>query len=120
MIDSEGYRANVGIVITNDKQQASWLVTTDNISRQATVKVLNAQTIAADKVFELWMLADNQPPVSMGLLSASEDRTLTLSAKQVQELQKAKGLAVSLEPTGGSPTGLPTGPVLYQGAMQPV
>jgi anti-sigma-K factor RskA len=26
-------------------------------------------------------------------------------------------LAVSLEPAGGSPTGLPTGPVLYQGKV---
>jgi anti-sigma-K factor RskA len=29
-------------------------------------------------------------------------------------------LAISLEPAGGSPTGLPTGPVLYQGAWIPV
>jgi anti-sigma-K factor RskA len=28
-------------------------------------------------------------------------------------------LAVSLEPPGGSPTGAPTGPVLYQGKMLP-
>jgi len=27
-------------------------------------------------------------------------------------------LAVSLEPRGGSPTGLPTGPVLYTGPVQ--
>lgn len=26
-------------------------------------------------------------------------------------------LAVSLDPKGGSPTGRPTGPVLYQGAL---
>jgi anti-sigma-K factor RskA len=28
------------------------------------------------------------------------------------------GLAVSLEPAGGSPTGAPTGPVLYSGRLQ--
>ncbi len=29
-----------------------------------------------------------------------------------------KVLAVSLEPAGGSPTGLPTGPVLYSGTIE--
>jgi anti-sigma-K factor RskA len=29
-------------------------------------------------------------------------------------------LAVSLEPSGGSTTGLPTGPVLFSGAVLPV
>jgi len=28
-------------------------------------------------------------------------------------LERASGLAISLEPAGGSPTGQPTGPVLY-------
>jgi anti-sigma-K factor RskA len=29
-------------------------------------------------------------------------------------------LAVSLEPAGGSPTGKPTGPVLYTGTIQQI
>ena len=33
-------------------------------------------------------------------------------------LQNIPALAVSLEPAGGSPTGLPTGPVLYSGPLQ--
>ena len=34
-------------------------------------------------------------------------------------LAGAKQLAVSLEPSGGSPTGLPTGPVLHVAALAP-
>jgi anti-sigma-K factor RskA len=33
-------------------------------------------------------------------------------------LQNVPALAVSLEPRGGSPTGLPTGPVLYSGPVE--
>jgi anti-sigma-K factor RskA len=43
-----------------------------------------------------------------------------LSSQLALEVLKAKGLAVSLEPAGGSTTGLPTGPVLYQGKVQPI
>jgi anti-sigma-K factor RskA len=32
-----------------------------------------------------------------------------------RRLDRAAGLAMSVEPAGGSPTGLPTGPVLYAG-----
>jgi anti-sigma-K factor RskA len=31
------------------------------------------------------------------------------------KLDQALGLAMSVEPAGGSPTGLPSGPVLYAG-----
>ena len=46
--------------------------------------------------------------VSLGVL---EDRTLEISAEGFQQI------AVSLEPPGGSPTGLPTGPVVYTGPV---
>ena len=31
------------------------------------------------------------------------------------QINSAVALAMSVEPKGGSPTGLPTGPVIYQG-----
>jgi anti-sigma-K factor RskA len=37
--------------------------------------------------------------------------------KKGEVLKGANGLAVSLEPPGGSPTGAPTGPVLYVGKL---
>lgn len=40
-----------------------------------------------------------------------------LSDRQQQLLKASVVLAVSLEPRGGSPTGQPTGPVLYQGPL---
>ena len=50
----------------------------------------------------------------LGLISASGATVV----KKGKVLEGATGLAVSLEPAGGSPTGAPTGPVLYVGKLQ--
>jgi anti-sigma-K factor RskA len=64
--------------------------------------------------FELWGIAGG-PPRSLGLLPQQPGRAVTLRAAR---MPPAGGvLAVSLEPPGGSPTGAPTGPVLYQGKV---
>jgi anti-sigma-K factor RskA len=53
--------------------------------------------------------------VSLGLISTHETQTLTVAEQLAPRLDEAWGLAMSLEPKGGSPTGVPTGPVLYKG-----
>jgi len=105
-------------VITNAQQQASWLAKADLSNQQVVIKVVNEQTLPLDKAYELWMLPDGgAAPVSMGLLSPDKDKTIIISKTVITQLKSAKGLAVSLEPSGGSPTGAPTGPVLYQGKL---
>ena len=64
--------------------------------------------------YELWALPSNgKPPVSLGLLPRTGSVERTLTAAQRAALLSANRVAVSLEPAGGSPTGNPTGPVLY-------
>ena len=43
---------------------------------------------------------------------------VVLSAAPDVSLANVPALAVSLEPAGGSPTGAPTGPVLYSGKVE--
>jgi anti-sigma-K factor RskA len=63
--------------------------------------------------YELWALAAGGRPVSLGVLPAAGDVALRpLSAAQRDALAGATQVAVSLEPAGGSRTGLPTGPVV--------
>jgi anti-sigma-K factor RskA len=72
--------------------------------------------MAPDTAWELWMLpGGDKPPVSLGLISTHETQTLTVAEQLAPRLDEAWGLAMSLEPKGGSPTGVPTGPVLYKG-----
>ena len=64
--------------------------------------------------FELWALAPGKgAPVSLGVLPDAGALEWTLSGAQRTALSSAAQVAVSLEPRGGSPTGAPTGPVLF-------
>lgn len=75
------------------------------------VRPLVETTVAADKDMELWVLPVGATrPVSLGVLPPG-GRRIALADLPADKTQ----LMVSLEPRGGSPTGLPTGPVLYAG-----
>lgn len=69
--------------------------------------------------FELWVIAGNNAPVSLGVLPATNKGVI-----KVSEVLKAKlagsVLAISDEPVGGSPTGQPTGAVLATGDMNTI
>ncbi len=105
-------------VISGEDQTPAWLVQLDRDAKRVRVLALNDQQLAADRSFELWLLpGEGQAPKSMGLLPSSGGASLDLSVELEPLLADAAGLAVSLEPKGGSTTGQPTGPVLYQGGL---
>ena len=67
--------------------------------------------IAAGRDLQMWSLPEGaSKPVSLGLLP--------VGGTMVPGVAAGTKLLVSLEPTGGSPTGLPTGPVVYGGVLQ--
>lgn len=63
--------------------------------------------------YELWALPKGAAPVSLGVLPAEGASSHTLSAIQKQALSISSQVAVSIEPRGGSPTGQPTGAVVF-------
>ena len=63
--------------------------------------------------YELWALPAGAAAVSLGVLPVRGETSLALSAAQRRALSRAAQLAVSIEPVGGSPTGQPTGPVVF-------
>lgn len=85
-------------------------------SRQIAVSVVAVQTLGAEQSFELWALPKGAAPRSLGLIPASGKVVLNLAGDARVALEEVPAFAVSLEPKGGSPTGAPTGPVLYSGA----
>ncbi len=70
--------------------------------------------VPTDRVLELWLIEGGNPPRSVGLLDGSQ---IALSGL---DLEAGAVLAVSLEPTGGSPTGAPTGPVVAAGELKKI
>ena len=104
-------------LLNDEKAQPAWVVSAADFS-QITVKALRAPPSEPDKAYELWLLpGENQPPRSLGLLPTEGTKTVAVPEEIRQAMAAGKVLAVSVEPPGGSPTGLPTGPVLYQGSL---
>ncbi|MEG8043702.1 anti-sigma factor [Sphingomonas faeni] len=68
------------------------------------------------RVAQLWVIGGDGVPHSLGLLSG---RPTSLAPKGVNRGRITPGatLAISVEPLGGSPTGLPTGPVVATGVV---
>jgi anti-sigma-K factor RskA len=68
-------------------------------------------TVAPDRDLELWAMKAGAPrPESLGVIP-------TTGHEIAAGLPVGTQLLVSLEPKGGSPTGQPTGPVLYAGTL---
>jgi anti-sigma-K factor RskA len=65
---------------------------------------------------QLWCLVEGEAPRSVGVLTDAANETIRLPAAWFDGVD-SWSLAVSDEPLGGSPTGLPTGTVLAAAEM---
>jgi anti-sigma-K factor RskA len=106
-------------VIQADPETIYWRVELLGDNRELAVHAQAAHALEVNQSLELWVLPAQGNPVSLGLLPRTGDARRVLTAAQRAALAGAKQLAVSLEPTGGSPTGLPTGPVLHVAELAP-
>jgi anti-sigma-K factor RskA len=80
---------------------------------EVVVRPLTPLAVPSDRDLELWALAAGAArPLSLGVISAA-GLSVTVPQMPATDTQ----LLVSLEPKGGSPTGQPTGPVLYGGRL---
>jgi anti-sigma-K factor RskA len=79
---------------------------------------LTALADPAGRDAELWVIAGDEPPRSLGLIALAGERTIAPPQELAALLGSGAVLAVSLEPPGGSPTGLPTGPVIASGIIR--
>ena len=70
------------------------------------------------RAFELWLIpAGETRPRSLGLIQPGQPIRLEIPSDLAGRVTPDATLAVSLEPPGGSPTGLPTGPVIAAGKL---
>lgn len=109
------------VVLTGPDAKPALVASTNRGSRYLTVAALVPVALPDDRALELWLLPDHGNPRSLGLVSAVAPggiARIELPSSAEQTLQNIPALAVSLEPKGGSPTGLPTGPVLYSGSVK--
>ncbi|PST27112.1 anti-sigma factor [Mesorhizobium plurifarium] len=71
-----------------------------------------------EKSLELWLINDDDPPVSLGVLPPSGEGEIVLEPGLRRQIATGSKLSVSVEPLGGSTTGSPTGAVIAQGTAR--
>lgn len=84
------------------------------------ITMLENARVPEDQVMQVWTKpASSGAPVSLGLLAAARSRTLSVEGLPPPRAEQL--YEITFEPTGGSPTNLPTGPILGKGfAKTPV
>jgi anti-sigma-K factor RskA len=104
-------------VLQHDPTAPAFLLTVDPQNRTITVRRV-AATAEADRSYELWLISSKYPaPRSLGVIGGPEFTTRPIPANVDIDTMHRASYAVSLEPSGGSPTGAPTGPVLFTGSL---
>jgi anti-sigma-K factor RskA len=87
--------------------------------RALVTRTLTPVGLTPDRVLELWSVPPQGQPRSLGLISANGVTVLKRDKLPARVLTGGTAaLAVSVEPPGGSPTGVPTGPVVFAGKLQ--
>jgi anti-sigma-K factor RskA len=104
-------------VLQQEPTAPAFLLTVDPQDRTMTVRRLTSNADPG-RSYELWLISSkDSKPQSLGLVGASEFTTRPLPASFDPVQMRSASYAVSLEPAGGSPSGVPTGPVLFTGKM---
>lgn len=108
---------NLVAVLQKDAQSPAFLVSVNVDDRVMTVRPVAAKS-EPGKSYELWIINDSLgQPKSLGVIDdKAPTRAPTLAAYK-PDVIAGSTYAVSLEPEGGSPTGAPTGPVVFAGKM---
>lgn len=76
------------------------------------IKLRKSGTPPEGRAFELWVIAGDGPPQSLGVIPEPEVSVLSIPDALLPVVVAGAVFAITDEPLGGSPSGLPTGAVL--------
>ena len=93
------------------------LASYDPAARQLVLAATRPLSAGAEHDHELWVIPVGSKPVSLGVLAADARSHRLVPPDLAQLIVPGATLAVSVEPTGGSLTGQPTGALVASGAL---
>lgn len=93
--------------------QARFVASLSPDGRSLVLRPVDAPPLTAQQTLELWAVPPSGAPRSLGLVRADGATTVL----RAQLLSDTAAFAVSVEPSGGSPTGAPTGPIVSLGPL---
>jgi anti-sigma-K factor RskA len=95
----------------------AFLLTVDTKTNMFVVSAMQKPT-EPEKSYQLWLVHNDMPqPKSLGVFDDSEMDVRPMAGGKMHDMMMDGTYAVSVEPKGGSPTGEPTGPVVFSGKL---
>jgi anti-sigma-K factor RskA len=104
-------------LLQKDSASPAFILTVDAVTKNFTVRRVGA-TPEPGKSYELWIVSDKlQRPRSLGVIGGNDFTVRPALASYDADTVNRATYAVSVEPEGGSPTDVPTGPVVFTGKL---
>lgn len=95
----------------------AFLLTVDTQTNMFVISAMQ-KPAEAETSYQLWLVHDDMPqPKSLGVFDDSEMDVRPMAGGKMHDMMMDGTYAVSVEPKGGSPTGKPTGPVVFSGKL---
>ncbi len=102
----------IAVLLDSEGQPIALVEGNDN--NKTLITLLESARVPDDRVMQVWTKPEEDgSPVSLGLLAAARSRTLSVDGLPPPRADQL--YEITYEPLGGSPTNLPTGPILGKG-----
>lgn len=114
----QGQLLSASVVSQDSRVQPLFTAAYDPDRKALIVTSLLPEGSERDKVHELWLIAGQDNPKSLGLVESGKAKVIALPTELMAKMAEGAALAVSVEPPGGSqnPDG-PSGPVIGVGKL---
>lgn len=104
-------------LLQKDSTSPAFILTVDGATKNFTVRKVGAES-ETGKSYELWLVSDRlQQPRSLGLIGGKDFTTSPSLTSYDPDMVSKATYAVTVEPEGGAPNGVPTGPIVYTGKL---
>ena len=104
-------------LLQKDSASPAFILTVDGTTRSFTVRRVGAPP-EPGKSYELWLVSEKlQRPRSLGVIGGYDFTTRPALASYDADTVNKATYAVTIEPEGGSPTGVATGPIVFTGKL---
>ena len=106
-------------VVRDGEERPLWAIRLARSAHQIAADSLRAQPVTSDRVYQLWLIgAATAAPRPLGLLPQAGRKRISVSPETARLLTGAGELFVTLEPSGGSPGRVPSGPTVFRATLE--
>lgn len=103
--------------LAHEDGSPGWLASVDRDHGTVLMVPVPSPGDAEGRVAELWVIPEGGTPASLGVVSNDHSHTVEVPTTLRDALVVGATLAITLEPQGGAPGGVPTGPIIASGGI---